>query len=204
MIEMLIPKSAKGRRPQVKMTPQYITIHSTGNPRSTARNEASNVVNNNPEMKVSFHLVVDDKDVYQTLPFNEIGWHAGDGRGNGNYKSIGIEICESGDRRKALQNAIEVVKDLMVAYKIDINHVVQHNHWSGKDCPRILRNKSFIKDGLDWNWFIKQIGGDKMTVPEAKKIVKEKAGLSDDTMNYLSADYKYGDALIVKLAEAMN
>jgi len=42
-----------------------------------------------------------------------------------------------------------------------------------------------------------------MTVDEAKKIVKEKAGLDDNTITYLAQSYKYGDALIVKLANAM-
>ena len=41
-----------------------------------------------------------------------------------------------------------------------------------------------------------------MTVEEAKKIVKEKAGLSDDTIQYLMF-YEYNDELIVKLAKAM-
>lgn len=42
----------------------------------------------------------------------------------------------------------------------------------------------------------------EITVEEAKKIVKEKAGLSDDTMQYLMF-YEYDDELIVKLAKAM-
>jgi len=42
-----------------------------------------------------------------------------------------------------------------------------------------------------------------MTVPEAKKVVKEKAGLSDATIQFIADDYRYGDSLIVKLAEAM-
>lgn len=41
-----------------------------------------------------------------------------------------------------------------------------------------------------------------MTKDEAKKILREKAGLSDATIVYLDS-YRYGDSLIVKLAEAM-
>ena len=41
-----------------------------------------------------------------------------------------------------------------------------------------------------------------MTKDEAKKILKTKAGLSDATITYLDS-YRYGDDLIVKLAEAM-
>lgn len=44
----------------------------------------------------------------------------------------------------------------------------------------------------------------EITVDEAKKIVKEKAGLDEKTIDYLANDYKYGAALIIKLAMAMN
>ena len=39
-------------------------------------------------------------------------------------------------------------------------------------------------------------------VVEAKKTIKAKAGLADNTIKYL-ADYKYGDDLLKKLAAAM-
>jgi murein DD-endopeptidase MepM/ murein hydrolase activator NlpD len=45
-------------------------------------------------------------------------------------------------------------------------------------------------------------GGDPTSSDEAKKTVKEKAGLSDETVEYLVA-YKYGNDLINKLAKAM-
>ena len=41
-----------------------------------------------------------------------------------------------------------------------------------------------------------------MTVDEAKKIIKEKAGVEDSTINFLLC-YKYGEELIVKLAKAI-
>jgi N-acetylmuramoyl-L-alanine amidase len=158
IIEQLIPKSATGRRPQIPMIPTYITIHSTANPKSTAKNEADNVCDNKPYEKVSFHIVVDEKSAYKVIPLNEIAFHAGDGiDGTGNRKSIGVEICESGDRKKTLLNAVDLIYDLMIECNIDINHIAQHFHWSGKDCPQILRNTNYIKDGLDWNWFISKL-----------------------------------------------
>ena len=147
-----IPKTAKGRRPAIPMIPEYITIHSPGHI-STAQNEADNVCNNNPDLKVSFHYAVDDKDRIQVLPTNETAWHAGDNLGTGNMKSIGIEICEGGDRAKALMNAVELVKELMIAYNIDRNHVARHKDWSGKNCPRILIDPAHIKNGMNWSWF---------------------------------------------------
>ena len=41
-----------------------------------------------------------------------------------------------------------------------------------------------------------------MTKDEAKRVLKTKAGLSDATITYLDS-YRYGDDLIVKLAQAM-
>ena len=46
-------------------------------------------------------------------------------------------------------------------------------------------------------YFVKE-----MTVQEAEKIIQEKAGLDNNTMQYLNF-YKYGDALLLKLAAAM-
>lgn len=43
---------------------------------------------------------------------------------------------------------------------------------------------------------------DNMTVQEAEKIIQEKAGLDDNTMQYLRF-YRYADALLLKLAKSM-
>ncbi len=44
---------------------------------------------------------------------------------------------------------------------------------------------------------------DNMTKDEAKTIVKEKAGLSNASIQFIADDYRYGDELIIKLATAM-
>ena len=44
--------------------------------------------------KVCFHAFLDDTGIYQTLPWNFQGWHAG---GNANNSYIGFEICEPKD-----------------------------------------------------------------------------------------------------------
>lgn len=46
------------------------------------------------------------------------------------------------------------------------------------------------------------MGARKVTKAEAKNVLKEKAGLSDVTIVYLDS-YRYGDDLLVKLAQAM-
>ena len=174
--QQFIPASRTKQRPGYAMAPQYITIHSTGNPNSTAQNEADYVCYNS-DRQASYHYVCDDKQIIQVLPVNEVAWHAGDGgSGTGNRKSVAIEICESGNRKKAVDNAVWLTKELMRDLKIDKAHIRQHHDWSGKDCPRILRNKSYIKDGIDWAYFMAQIDAQEQDAekqPEEEEMTRE-------------------------------
>ena len=155
--QQFIPKTRTLQRPGTAMTPQFITIHSTGNPASTAQNEADYVCYNSTR-QASFHYVCDEKQIVQVLPTNEIAWHAGDGgSGTGNRKSVAIEICESGNRKAAVDNAIWLTKKLMKERGIQPGNVFQHHHWSGKNCPRILRDNAYIKDRIDWKYFTAKI-----------------------------------------------
>ena len=57
-----------------------------------------------------------------------------------------------------------------------------------------------IAEGIDEYYGKKEVK--VLTVEEAKKVIKEKCGFDDNTMQYLSF-YKYADSLIMRLAEAM-
>ena len=110
------------------MTPQYITVHNTAND-ATAMNEISYMLRNNNQ--VSFHYAVDETRAVQGIPLNRNAWHAGDGgKGTGNRKSIGIEICYSksgGDRfLKAEKNAAILVAKLLKQYGWGIEKVKRH------------------------------------------------------------------------------
>lgn len=169
--QQFITASRTKQRPGYAMTPQYITIHSTGNPKSTAQNEADYVCYNS-DRQASYHYVVDDSQIVQVLPVNEVAWHAGDGgSGTGNRKSVAIEICEPGDRKKAVDNAVWLTKELMRDLSIDKAHIKQHHDWSGKDCPRILRDSAYIKDGIDWAYFMAQI--DALQEQEEPELTQE-------------------------------
>ena len=142
-IKQAIIPASNSNRPQTRNNRRFITLHTTANTSRGANAEmhARFVRNGGGQFGVSWHITVDDKEAYQHLPFNEGGFHAGDGRnGTGNRHSIGIEICENsdGDFEKALSNAIEIVRHLMNRFNIPITNVVPHKHWSGKNCPRQL------------------------------------------------------------------
>lgn len=147
IVPMLIPSSNTFTRPGIPMLPKWITLHETGN---TARGATAlahaKLQSNGNSRQASWHYTCGSDGIYQSLPSNEVGWHAGDNRGDGNMKSIGIEICvnEDGDFDKAKSNAIELVIYLMDKYSIPISNVVPHKHWSGKDCPH-----NILKSGWD-------------------------------------------------------
>ena len=135
-----IPRTTPcNRRPGLSMSPQYITIHSTGNPKSTARNERGWLTNPSNTRTASWHICVDEKEAVEAIPLNEVAWHAGDGNGQGNRASIGIEICESGNREKTLRNAVQLVAKLLKERGWGVDRLRRHFDWSGKICPRILQ-----------------------------------------------------------------
>jgi len=135
-----IPKSTPyNRRPGLAMVPQYITIHSTGNPDSIAQDERGWLINPKNDRTASWHICVDEKEAVEAIPLNEVAWHAGDGvKGTGNRASIAIEICESGNRQKTLENTIQLVAKILKERGWNTNKLRRHYDWSGKSCPRIL------------------------------------------------------------------
>ncbi|MGL6219908.1 MAG: peptidoglycan recognition protein family protein [Lacrimispora sphenoides] len=136
VIKKLCPKGKLGRKCPYKMDPDFITIHNTYNDAS-ARNEVAYMLSNNNQ--TSYHYAVDDKEAVQAIPVNRNAWHAGDGNGSGNRKSIGIEICysRSGGKRfdQAEKNAAYLTAVLLKQRGWGINRVKRHKDWSGKDCP---------------------------------------------------------------------
>ncbi|MEH7476502.1 N-acetylmuramoyl-L-alanine amidase [Bacillus altitudinis] len=165
IIQALIPKQNRNR-PGNRMKPLYITVHNTSNTGrgADAANHAAFVAR--ASTGVSWHYTVDDQVIYQHLPLNENGWHAGDGRGTGNMKSIGIEICENAGANfeQAVKNAQWLIRKLMGDLGIPLSNVVPHKHWSGKECPRKLLNH--------WDGFKAGIASASSQMTTAKPVKK--------------------------------
>jgi len=132
-----------------------ITVHSTANTGSTAKNERDWLDNKSNTRDASWHYVVGENVIIQALPDDAEAWHCGDS--NGNKYSLSVEICESGDRKKTLHNAAEFVAQKADELGLSENKIVRHFDWSGKNCPRILIDDNYIKDGMDWKWFIGEV-----------------------------------------------
>jgi N-acetylmuramoyl-L-alanine amidase CwlA len=103
--------------------------------------------------QTSWHYTVDADEAWQSFEDDRACWHAGDTTGN--YHSIAIEICVNDKARfeKACYNANEfcvtqakftpeLTADLLIKHGLAAKDVVQHNFWSGKDCPQQIRSGS--------------------------------------------------------------
>ena len=88
----------------------------------------------NGNMKdVRVHYYVDNVCVWQNLPLSLSGWHAADGSGNGNRKTIAIECIMSSaynsTDKKSEDNCARLAAALLKKYGLDINHLYTHTHW---------------------------------------------------------------------------
>lgn len=171
--QAIIPKGRK-RRPCITMIPTHITIHNTGCPNVPADNFRRGCLDITQDKEVSWHYTVDEKEVIQHVPDDEVAWHAGDKVGN--RCSIGIEVCE---RDGSENKAVELVKFLMKKYNIPIDKVVTHKSWSGKQCPRLILPH--------WDEFVERV---KLDTPNTIKIklngvIKEVESINKDGHNFI-------------------
>ena len=188
--QMPLPSSKYNLKSPRTMVAESITVHNTWNDAS-ANNEVSYMIGN--DNATSFHTAIDDKEVVQAIPYNRNAHHAGDGSGDGNRKSISIEICYSrngGERYvKAEQLAVKYIAQLLHERKWGINRVRTHKSWSGKNCPhRIL-------DEGRWNSFLKRIEDElkKLNGVVVEKPIADKAEVkpSQPTVNEGGKVLKY-------------
>lgn len=176
-----------------RMTAKEIAVHNTANT-APAINEAKNMYNNNTlkgANGVAVHFFVDDEYIYQMLPLDIHGWHAGDGaNGVGNKQSIAIEICASKDYYtdryiKAELKAVELVKYLMKKHNIPINKVKRHYDYATnkKRCP----HRMFETKPNTWQQFL--------------NLVTKPADTTIKPPIYIEGGYKVGDTVnFTKLA----
>lgn len=172
VLQQLLPKGHRCR-PGGSFTKTSITIHSTANARSTAQNERAWLSNPSNNGEASWHYVVGEDVIIQAVPDNEEAWHAGNRQGN--CYSIGIELVESGNREKVLENAAEFAAAKMKAYGFGLDSLVRHYDWTGKNCPRILIDRAYIQNNMDWEYFLGRVKHFMKEAPEWKKVNVQQA-----------------------------
>lgn len=125
--------------PSVSMAGKIIgvTVHNTdwitvAKGTTPAEQYTRATVNNNMR-DVRVHYYVDNTCAWQNLPLSLSGWHAADGSGNGNRRTIAIECIMSSaynDRdKKSEDNCARLAAALLKKYGLDINHLYTHTHW---------------------------------------------------------------------------
>ena len=138
-IAIVQPRGKENVRTLVKMKEVIgITNHNTANTAPTAGSEAharylQGLENTDKEYK-SVHFFADADCIIQCVPIDEFCYHAGDGNGDGNRKTIAVEICENRNYPQAEANAQKLNAALILTYPN--LKVFKHQDWSGKFCPR--------------------------------------------------------------------
>ena len=82
---------------------------------------------------VRVHYYVDNTCAWQNLLLTLSGWHAADGSGNGNRRTIAIECIMSSaynsTDKKSEDNAAKLAAALLKKYNLSIDHLYTHTHW---------------------------------------------------------------------------
>ena len=136
----------------------YLTIHQTGNTAAGANAKAHHNLQARSGIGYGWHWQVDDHEAIQTHDHDFKIWHAGDNRGKGNTESISIEICVNldGDYNQSVENGAKLAAMILKEENIDISRMVQHNYWTGKNCPEQIRA---CKNGICWSNFVEKVKG---------------------------------------------
>ena len=181
--------------PDLAIWPEKIVLHYIGNPGTTAAQNASWFATVKSQTSVNY--VVDDESVIELIEPGKKTY--GTSSKEANESSIQIEMCHPDKTgkptEKTLENVIWLVQRLR--NKFGPLEVIRHYDVTGKKCPRW-----YVEYPDEWEALKARIFKNYMTVGMAKNIIKERAGLSDETLLFLSF-YKYGDDLLIKLARAM-
>ena len=144
-----LPAAKYALKAPYPMTPEGLIVHNTAGSAS-AMEEAQAMCTN--DSAVSFHVVIDEENAVECIPFSRNAFHAGDGaQGFANRHLIGLEIARSMDAEsdrfdRAEANAAEYIAHVCVQYGWTSAQLHQHNWYSATECPH--RTKTHWSDFL--------------------------------------------------------
>ena len=132
-------------------TPQYIVIHYTANPSSTARQNRNYFENlkDTGETFASAQFVIGlEGEIIQCVPCNEMAYCSN----SLNDVCISIEMCHPDDTGNfndaTYNNCVYLVAKLMNYYDMDMEQLIRHYDVTGKNCP-----KYFVEHEDRWEVF---------------------------------------------------
>lgn len=139
---------------------------------------------------IGYHFYVrKDGTIYRGRPIDVIGAHC---QGKNGY-SVGVCFEGNFETNKMTSAQLRAGQELITYLKTlyPKAEVKRHRDFDSTACP-----------GKNFPFAEMQKGEMTMAVDEAVKILKEKVGLEQQTINFLLC-YKYGDELVLKLANQM-
>lgn len=128
-------------RPGLALTtsPQYIVIHYTANPGSTAmqnRNYFENLKDSGQTYASAQFVIGLEGEIIQCVPCNEMAYCSN----SYNEFCISIEMCHPDDTGNfndaTYNNCVYLVAKLMNYYNLDMDHLIRHYDITGKNCPK--------------------------------------------------------------------
>ena len=151
-----------------KTSTEYVVVHDTAGGISTHTAESFAIdqynKNNNDRNTtyISWHYTTGEDGSYQSLPLDEVAYHAGDGShvygdiyynssynksdciGGGNRNGIGIETCvnQGSNYNATIKHLSKLIATTIFPQfeNLNLTRVKQHYHFSGKDCPMVIRH----------------------------------------------------------------
>ena len=143
----------RANRPFTKLPKlKGIIIHWTSNTGKGANASAHYKYFQNQNVQASAHYMVDDKNIIQIIPDDEVAYHVGsryykppgqdlmEGGMSPNFFLIGIEMCVNPDSvwEETYKNTLELTQHLLQKYNLDTQQVWRHWDITGKDCPKMM------------------------------------------------------------------
>ena len=128
-------------RPGIALStnPEYIVIHYTANPGSTAeqnRNYFENLKDTGETYASAQFVIGLEGEIIQCVPCNEMAYCSN----SLNDRCISIEMCHPDDTGNfndaTSNNCVYLVAQLMNYYHLDMDHLIRHYDVTGKNCPR--------------------------------------------------------------------
>ena len=161
-VDLLTPNAYS--RPQRALNKvNYIVVHYTANPGSTAKQNRDyfEKLKDSHETKASSHFVIGiDGKVVQCIPLTEISYASNER----NVDSISIENCHpSADGKfsdKTYKKLVEMCAWLCLRYNLPVDHIIRHYDVTGKNCP-----KYFVEHPKEWAKFRQDVSAKMKNYP---------------------------------------
>lgn len=114
-----------------------VTIHNTDwiivSSATTPAEQYTRATVNGNMNDVRVHYYVDNRCAWQNLPLSLSGWHAADGRGNGNRRTVAIECIMSSAYndadKKSEDNCARLAAYLLQKFGLTIDDLYTHSYW---------------------------------------------------------------------------